>query len=101
MKVVFYVKVGGRTFEATESAARRDELLKILPGMYPGRRVTVVTKKEIKVKVNYEATFTYSIGLNDEFDPDVDVDLDMQDIGTGGDRLIDITDVKLDAYEVK
>lgn len=44
----YTVRVNGRAFQKTESESRRDELLDLLPGFYPGAVITVETKRERK-----------------------------------------------------
>lgn len=46
MAKVYYIRVNGRCFQTTEKEERRDELLDILPRMYPTAEITCETKRE-------------------------------------------------------
>ena len=46
MVTKWYIRVNGRVFEVTEKETRRDELVEILPGFYPGAVIETEAKRE-------------------------------------------------------
>ena len=40
MKTVYVVRVNGRVFEESKTKERRDEIMEILQGLYPGATIT-------------------------------------------------------------
>jgi len=46
MITFWYIRVNGRVFQRTENEARKNELLDILPGFYPGAEIIAESKRE-------------------------------------------------------
>jgi len=46
MITFWYIRVNGRVFQTAKTEARKNELLEILPGMFPGAEIIAETKRE-------------------------------------------------------